>query len=992
MENGCFCSFKKTCQKQLDSIIYFFQKTAIFSIILLIFFQANLNAQDVNIEYTYKHYTINDGLAQMQVMSLYQDSKGYLWCSTKAGVSRFDGKNFKNFTKGLVNLKGYEIPNFGENSNQQLFIWGQEDYYLFKEDQFSIHTYPDDFIRTYSSHPSKFTGLLEIINKSSGKRAVLNYEKPDSMYIIDIDPRLGNIIYFDKNDRNLIWQTNFDSIYISDLYQQERVKAYKNPGDILGIVSSDKSIYGISSNSCIYEISGGRFKKVLSTQLDNKYFKAIPTPEDDGFIIMTDKDLYFYKDELRVIKNDLSFIRDILFDNSGNLWVATEEGLYNFFDLNFTNYTFGMGNKDWVWSVIEDDNENMWFASYQNGIWSWDGQHVTNYTDKINTQLRPDLKTDNNWSEYRYYMGASKLGNTLYFPTEYDVLQYDGNNFSPVPGLKIWPYEITKTYPDGTVLFGGVPGLYVRDPADRTEYWSDEQLQISSVVNVERDKYGHWVALGKEGIAIIQEDSIVHFNDVSFFNRYCSTKDHKDNIWIGGIGGFDLFTGDSMIHIPGYIDEVVYSLLFVEPQYLLIGGVKGLYLANLNDYYKDSVFEWILFNQNNGFTGVECGKNGFFSDSKGYVWIPTSDLVTRFDPQKLINKKVSVPGVFLKAKISSDNINWITIDTNEEKELNSDFNNIKFTVDAISLSNAGNFRYYYQLDGLQDNWSEAVIIPEFTFHHLRYGNYTFRAKVDAGVRSSSSDILQMEFRIQRPFWFTWWFAVCIVLLIGFSVFLLVRILSIRIRKKELTKKRIVQLRSEAMKAQMNPHLIHNALNNINGLINLGRNDEAQEFLTAFSYMLRQVLKSTNRDEISLAEEFEIVESFIAFHSHAHSNEINYKIVNDSDLSFSDILIPPMLIQPFVENAILHGILPLKERKGFINIQVQTKGDRLTLIIEDNGVGMGKSKRKGSGLGIKLTDERIQLLDSKQTPKIEFHSLSPGTQVVVNIPLKFIEEC
>ena len=949
----------------------------------IIFLHTRTNAQEINIEHTFKRYTIHDGLAQMQVMMLYQDTKGFLWCVTKVGISRFDGRNFKNYPQSKIGLNGFYFLTFGEDSDGNLLLFSNNKIIRLEGDNFVHYNYPED-VTIWEYLEDDITNGLKNVRANDGSNKILNFEKLDSMSIIEFRQELGEIIYFDKINKNLIWQATIDSIYVSDLRNSKIIAGYKNSGDIKYIKKMGGDLYGFSANSSIYKFNGNEFNLVVKTNLENGYFKAILTPDKDAFIIKTDKDLYYYKDKLVLIKRDMTFIRDILFDNENNLWVATEEGLYNFFQLNFTNYTFAMGNKDWVWSVIEDDEKNMWFASYQNGIWKLDGDKITDYTNEINSKLKYDLKHTVSYNKYRYYMGASNYNGTLFFPTECNVIKYDGSNFSVVDGLPKSAFQITKTLTDGTLFFGGVSGLSQINPDGDIKYLSRDSLGVASVLNVEIDKYGRTLVLGKDGISIIDSGSVIHFDKKQ---RYSCAKDYKNNIWIGGIESINLFTGDSLIDILVQPDEAFYSMLFVEPDHLLLGGLQGLYVVNLKDYYSSGIFEMLLFDQHSGFTGIECGQNGFFTDSEGFVWLPTSDLVCRFDPHKLFNKKINPPKLFVKTEVSEDNISWRDVDTDTVNRFKYYNNNFRFKNGAISFANIANIRYYYRLKGLQNEWSEASETDEISFYNLNPGKYEFMVKADPGISKSMSETITIKFQVTKPFWVTWWFLLIVLFLSIFIIFTIVKFFSRRVRKKELIKKRIVQLRSEALKAQMNPHLIHNALNNINGLINLGRSDEAQNFLSSFSKMLRLVLNNVSKDEITLAEELKIVESFILFHSHANERSINYSINNQLSVAVNSVLIPPMLVQPYVENSILHGIAQLKNRQGNIEIEVKDDNSRLIITVCDNGIGLGNSERKGTGLGTKLTNERIQLLEKNSENRVQIIKLAQGTKVLINIPLK-----
>lgn len=953
----------------------------------------NESSGEVSIEYPFKQYTVQDGLVQMQVQSLFQDSKGYLWCGTKTGVSRFDGRNFVNYNS-LELQQNSPVVFIDEDKQGNILVFNQKNLSVIGPGLVKSFNYPKDYslfeFETKPYHHTEFPICRIARNKNRRfENILLHYKNIDSMYVEEFNPVFGNKFFFNEKEQDFLWQIRQDSIFKVNLFSQQVTEAYNNPGLTL-LTYFKNNWYGFSKQHGIYKLKGNNFVLKFKFNFNEPPLKIIQSPDKNSLVICTRKSLYqFENGVLKTIKTGLTLIRDILFDHEGNLWVATEEGLYNFFKLNFVNYTFGMGNKDWVWSIVQDSNENMWFSSFQNGIWSWDGTKIADYTQQLNEQKIRDFNIKH---DYTYFMGASRYGNKVYFTTNANILVYNGKKFKVLNKVdNNWnqAYFFTKTLPDSTFYCGGMPGLFKVSVNGNTRKWSAESLGISTVVNVEVDKDKSLTAIGSTGIARITDDSLFYINKDELKKNYCSTVDHKGNIWVGGNQELKLIQSDSLQSVFSESSEHIFSLLFVKPHYLLMGGINGLYVANLHDYYQRGIFEAILYNRNSGFMGSECGQNGFFTDADGFVWINTSDLVTRFQPQKLITNKPVAPFLYLTTQMSTDNIQWHTIENITNSIFTHKQKNFRFLLQSVSFCNAQNLRYYYKLDGFQEEWSEAVEIDEITFYNLAPGNYRLLARADAGTSNTASKIVSFQFKIEYPFWLKWWFISLMLLLLVLIIIVIVFMLNRRTKQKELIKKRIVQLRADALHSQMNPHLIYNALNNINGLINLGEKIRAQDYLNTFSDLLRLVFKSTNKQEITLKNELEIIESFIQFHKETSNKFFNYELVIDLTVDSAKILVPPVIIQPFVENAILHGFSGNSIKDGLIRVKVTNNDKRLIISVEDNGVGYGNSHAKGNGIGMRLTRERIQLLERKNDNQIQIRKLKPGTLVEINIPLKRI---
>lgn len=233
--------------------------------------------------------------------------------------------------------------------------------------------------------------------------------------------------------------------------------------------------------------------------------------------------------------------------------------------------------------------------------------------------------------------------------------------------------------------------------------------------------------------------------------------------------------------------------------------------------------------------------------------------------------------------------------------------------------------------------------------------------------------------------------IIIVLLIVFFV-----VNSIKKQKKQVelqAAKRQLEIEYKLLRTQMNPHFIFNVLNSIHQYINQVNNEQASNLLLKFSKLIRTILQHSTREEIPLNEEIDQISLYISIEELRFSNQFTSQITIDPTLQTDEILVPTMIIQPFIENAIVHGISTLKDRKGELKIAIQQLNEtHLQIRIEDNGNGIFsgvKNKTSHESLSMKLIEERLKLLDSKELDHLKIEELNPGTRITVRIPYQTI---
>jgi len=211
------------------------------------------------------------------------------------------------------------------------------------------------------------------------------------------------------------------------------------------------------------------------------------------------------------------------------------------------------------------------------------------------------------------------------------------------------------------------------------------------------------------------------------------------------------------------------------------------------------------------------------------------------------------------------------------------------------------------------------------------------------------------------------------------------------QKELLLKAEISEIELKALRAQMNPHFIFNALNSIADYINKNDAKSADYYLGKFAKLMRGILENSEEKEIPLSEELKMLEFYMDLESLRFKNKFDYEVKIAEDISPENVLIPPMILQPFVENSILHG-LAKKDNEGRITIQIDKTENLLKCIIEDNGTGRkNPNETSGRSYGVKLTKERIALFDKGQNSDsgVFYTDLETGTRVELRLPLEEI---
>ncbi|HWR34106.1 MAG TPA: histidine kinase, partial [Chitinophagaceae bacterium] len=328
-------------------------------------------------------------------------------------------------------------------------------------------------------------------------------------------------------------------------------------------------------------------------------------------------------------------------------------------------------------------------------------------------------------------------------------------------------------------------------------------------------------------------------------------------------------------------------------------------------------------------------------------------------------------------------------------------NNIQFEFAALDYTNPSDQQFAYKLEGINTDWVETRQ-PFAVYNNLEPGNYVFRVKASNSQGIWNEDGVFIKVFIQPPFWKTSWFKASLILLFLFLIYVVFRSRMGQIRKEEQLKHQKTEAEMKALRSQMNPHFIFNCLNTIDAYILRNKQEEASDILQKFSELMRQVLDNSRYDKVLIEKELKALELYVNLEEYILDHHFSHHFSIEPALLENSYTIPPLLLQPFVENAILHGLRHKQTKNGLLTLTLKIQDNQIICLIEDNGIGRKQSAAykwnnftKTKSLGMQVTQERIDKLNNLQKNKISLEIIDiedgdkTGTRVIISLPAEKI---
>ncbi|HEY0977281.1 MAG TPA: two-component regulator propeller domain-containing protein [Flavobacteriales bacterium] len=968
-------------------------------------------------QYGFRSYTPRDGLAQSQVRCMAQDQQGYLWFGTLGGASRFDGDQFTNYAlqEGMPDAQVNALLSTSDG-----LIWMACGAHLATFDGHRLRTVPLPPI----AHDRRMLALAETRNGdvligTDGAGVLSSHQgiiAPLSGYPADTATSVRALLALPDGGlliglRNglLRWREG----------KCEQVEAVEGSSVSALALGHDGTIWvgtygdgviglGVDGSLRTYDPENGLSQNnVRSLMVDRDARLWIGTKFGVNVLDGTRIRTYTVHQGM---PNDN--IWGLFQDRSGGIWLGTDgAGVLRYAGERFVTFTIKDGLcSDLVMCMVADHRKDIWLGTYGSGICRSDGMAIITTNDGLpNNTVWCALATPDSALWFGTSEGLAKVVRGKVVPLD---------SAWQLRGQRVLALHRTA---DGTLWCGTRDGLVRLAPEGQVETLSrsgDVPLRAVRALTETRDG-SLWLATD-QGLVRLSGTTTQRWSapdGLSDNTVFCIHPDRHGRIWAGTANGLNCIDGERTVTVKLGADfgsNYIGSLLSDAAGDLWVGTNSGLYHFDPDSLLvRPDLFEH--FTTDDGLRGMESNLNASFRDARQRLFFGTNGGLVLHDPdrgpppgsEEALNAHITGIRSFLLPTDWSTMSDSLSERTGLPMGLKLPFrkNHLTFDYTAVALSDAERVRFQYRLEGFDPGWLPATDARFATYSNLPHGEYTF--EVRATDRPGAwGPVQRFSFHIAPPFWLRWWFFVGCGLVLLASGTALVHYRHVRRTRREKTRQlmlrsRMLQLEQQALNANMNRHFIFNALNSIQYYINRQDRTAANRYLTSFAKLIRKNLDASQSDTVTLHEELARLELYLLLEHMRFKDKFRYEVNIRPGVDTRDIDIPAMMLQPYVENSIWHGILPTG-RPGLVTIVVSPlPNERVRVRIADDGIGIERSIALKNGAegdhisrGIEITKgradvlRRLDLADIRITgPEQVRTEGATGTQVLIDLPTK-----
>ncbi len=948
-------------------------------------------------------FTIDNGLPSNTVYDISQDKRGFIWFATDYGVSKFDGHTFKNFTV-KDGLPDNDILYFYKDTKDRIWLIGFNGTVAYIKDGKVFNKHNTEFLKelVFENY------VQDIYEDSKGNIWFIEYltgiKYLTSENIVHQHPlpfRLKGIIDFyyfieDKQQQVYLWSALDGPSDLNDWHAQ--------PNVTIPITGNDTW-----AKASLYKFEDYQLDRIRQKGINRvKDYVSMDLCEIANFYYQSpDNDMVKYK-YIAARYDDGYYISNL---NQGVVIVKNDGTVMKILDKLRSTRTF------------KDAENNIWIGSLSHGITLLPNQSVYNGFDQVQDLNCVTLH------ENKLYVGDNQ-GNIHVMKADLSgsasmLTAPDKTITNEVLGFTVFEKELFVLRHSNIALLNKDLSEVSLATINEPKY---DQATLLNFKSMAIDK-NHIYTASAGGLAKFEKGSM-QFEKIWGKRTTALQRMDTDSIWVGTTSGLFLYDGNEIVKhkLDEDFDVSVVTDLNTYGQKLLVasnayglgvyekgsftsyGSDDGLLSGNIKSIHVDTQHNiWLATNK--GLSCLYLNKDNSIESIKTYTisdGLNTNDIRSCFVQDdkcyvatakglNIINLKkensgISPPRIHINAFYSNNK----EIRVDSTYTFRHDEKNVEFNFSGISFKSLGNVSFKYRLIGLEDDWIETRS-NNIRYSSLKPGSYTFEVKAIAKNKVESLVPATVSFTIMPPFYQQLKFVLPLSALMFSILGLGVARRARREQISRINEEKISSLRYQALMGQMNPHFIKNMLFHINDLIKKGEQKRSEKSIEKFSSLINLILKSTKSNLISLAEEMTILTLYIDLQKIRFEKEFDYSITHhgiDKD-DLQDIFIPPMLLQPIVENCIVHGMESYQD--GAMSIAFEIEGENLVCTIIDKGIRKTSSEFDGqihsTGISIHNIKERLRLLHNKEYNDTSFtinplHPTNPnenGTEVTLRIP-------
>lgn len=998
--------------------MYFKKNNNILLYVFGLVFPVFLLAQHPPLNFSFQKLSLEDGITDDRNNGfIFQDSKGFVWISSIDGLNRFDGTNIKTY-RFEAGMQDKNIQsNFYEDNQSNIWFSTYEaiNCYIRKEDSIITYRVKDSLdipivqgYRVFHLDTVHNRLWLQAGNQIFG----LNIDNPQNHFSLvpKIEAYDFNVLYDDdENLTKIVASPWFYGDYVEFFYLRDSI-LLNHKKHLPAFKSLRKAIYLQDSTWLFFQenqlflFNEAEPQKVQYLKNDlNFSFWDITKFKDDYLLLSTVANgiwLYNWRAEkyLKQWETRANNQYSLLTNEPKDLHLLNEH-LWLYHTNKGVNYTYLYNNQFEnpldkilqknveIASICKVGEEEILVATKHNGLYlfSYSGELLKYYNLPFSKTKPSEL-----------WQASIDKDGTIFCTTSKAICFFDleTTNILQIIEKPIdigWRF-IGHVFPNRTIIstMKGVKeiskisnGQYeIIDCPEFSEFTNFSFAQLFQTVNhkvyIPYNSSELWVYQASyQGLELIKKIKC----NIEFFG-FCESKKYPNTIWAGTSRGLVKIVNDTSIKFvpknePLLNNSNIYGVVEDNNGKLWLGTNQGLWKYDDKATCNNKLSQ---FNEIDGLSGdfFSLYNSSLLSDN-GDIWMGNNKGLVKFNPTQ-IKPYSNPPKVYINELTINDTEVYKGIGEKNNLELSYDNNTLTFDILAINLIKPEQNKISYCLKGYDDSLLQVNNNQKIRYTKIPPGKYEFEVKaIDADGKESESQ--KLAIKINPPFWKTWWFFTIMIVLFALLIYSIYKYnLNQRIKEEEKKttleklKNQLLEVEMKALRAQMNPHFLFNAMNSIKGIIVQKEEKKAADYLTKFSSLLRSILANSEKKKIILAKEIEALKLYIELESLRFTREFNYQIQIDKNIDTSFTRIPPLILQPFVENAIWHGLIPKSSGVNKLNVNIFRENDFVILEIEDNGVGRKKKvisskPKKQKSMGIGITQKRAELLHSENEIRI-----------------------